>query len=211
MGPLAVISISSPNQRRQFLASVRTVSRIRWVTMKTIAIHAEQDLGPAVFIASVRSGLAAPPERRSEALRTLPGNGLRMELAERRQEVVDASVAVGGLLRAEAFSTLMRVKYDQPVSMLARWIVDRRVLTVNWCAQIMLPLFQFQRPGLDPMPAMREVRDEFEGTFDDWETLEWFVTPNAALQYESPARRVPRDPCAVLQAARVDRFIARGL
>ncbi|MDY0749081.1 hypothetical protein SNE35_31580 [Paucibacter sp. R3-3] len=160
--------------------------------MKLSSVDQEQGAGFAGLSTSVLHAYSSPPA----------GVASRRELAERRQAVVDATVPVGGLLRAEAFSKLLLTRFGQPVPLLAHWIVHRRVLSVNWCTEIMVPLFQFERPSLEPISAMREVRAQFEGTLDDWAILEWFVMPNAVLEYDSPARRISHDSNAVVQAAR---------
>jgi hypothetical protein len=104
----------------------------------------------------------------------------------------------------------MRRRSDQPISTLARWIVDREVVHFAWQGATLLPLFQFDRYRvlLDPMvvSVVRELRD----AFDDWEIALWFVTPNAGTNGVAPVDEVESNLSAALAAARTDRFVALG-
>jgi len=73
-----------------------------------------------------------------------------------------------------------------------------------------LPLFQFEFPGLHVVPGVAEVIAELGGCLDDGEIAEWFVRPNCGLHCTSPAAAMAADPGAVLQAARADRFALQG-
>ena len=58
--------------------------------------------------------------------------------------------------------------------------------------------------------AMSQVSAELAGVFDAWEMCCWLAAPNSALEGRVPIDVLDKDPGAVLQAARMDRFIARG-
>ena len=105
---------------------------------------------------------------------------------------------------------LLRRRTSQPISMLARWIVERRVVSFGWQGEYLLPMFQFDRADMTVRRSVSAVLREFDGTFDDWELAAWFALPNAWLQDDSPLDLLPLDPHAVLDAARADRFVARG-
>jgi len=117
----------------------------------------------------------------------------------------------GGMASGDDLALLMGRSSPQPISQLARWIVAREVLCVEWQTQTLLPLFQFScglhglRPGM--AAALRELVD----VFDAWELALWFARGNRALGGASPADTLARDGTAVWQAARTDRFIAAGL
>lgn len=129
---------------------------------------------------------------------------------ERRFAALRAAlVRQGGCLPADEVCALLRAQWDQPLSRLARWIVQREVASVTWRGQVWLPLFQFERPSLDVVPAAADVVRMLRCVYDDWELAEWFARPNSLLAGGSPATRITSDPCAVKEAARLDRFINR--
>ena len=117
----------------------------------------------------------------------------------------------GGLATAEEVIRLMRRQSDQPISTLARWIVDRSIVHFARQGATLLPLFQFDRDRmlLDPMAigVVQELRD----IYDDWEIALWFVTPNTSTSGVAPVDAFESNPMAALAAARTDRFVALGL
>ena len=118
--------------------------------------------------------------------------------------------ATGGLLSADFMAVLLRRHFDQPLSLLARWIVRREVLTVPTCGRNCLPMFQFDPVALAVRPAVRDAMTELRDVFDDTEMLAWFAESNLLLDGRSPAEAVLCHPAAVVQAARSDRFVATG-
>jgi hypothetical protein len=116
----------------------------------------------------------------------------------------------GGLLCSEELERQLRPRLEQPISQIARWIVSRSIVTLSWEARTWIPAFQFLQPELAVRPCCGRVVSELEAVFDDWELAWWFATPNTWLDGASPVSCLDRDEL-VLQAARADRFIARGL
>ncbi len=116
----------------------------------------------------------------------------------------------GGFASGEEIVQIMRASWRQPISVLARWIVARQVLSFSWRSQILLPLFQFEESRMRPLDGVVAVTTELKDVFDDLELADWFIKANAWLGDDAPADRVITDPPAVLEAARADRFIARG-
>lgn len=116
----------------------------------------------------------------------------------------------GGLVTGEELAGRMRTRHEQPISVLARWIVSRCVLSIAWRGQTLVPLFQFEPHDLSVRRSVGRVIVELRDVFDDWELALWFAQPNAWLGHASPLRMLDEDAAAVLQAARADRFIARG-
>ena len=98
----------------------------------------------------------------------------------------------------------------RPISVLARWIVDKRVVSLRWHGEYLLPMFQFQRTDMAVRRAVTDVLEEFDGTFEDWDLAAWFALPNDWLEGVAPIDLLDAAPAAVRQAARADRFIARG-
>ena len=128
----------------------------------------------------------------------------------RANEVLHAYRRTGGLASGDELTFLLRRRTSQPISMLARWIVERRVVSFGWRGEYLLPMFQFDRADMGVRRPVSAVLGEFDGTFDDWELATWFALPNTWLGDDAPVDVLPRDPHAVLQAARADRFVARG-
>ncbi len=142
-----------------------------------------------------------------------PACALRATWNERQERRFDrlrgALARHGGFAPADSVSELLRAHWDQPMSRVARWIAHREVVSVTWRAQVWLPLFQFERPSLDIVPAVGALVRELRPVYDDWELAEWFAGPHGALAGRAPAAEVLRNPCAVREAARLDRFVNR--
>ena len=151
---------------------------------------------------------AAPP---ASMQRMRPPTPMRPIGADARaNEVLHAYRRTGGLASGDELTRLLRRHTSQPISMLARWIVERHVVSFEWQGEYLLPMFQFDPAGIAVRRPVSAVLDEFDGAFDDWNVATWFALPNAWLGDEAPVDVLERDPHAVLQAARADRFIARG-
>jgi hypothetical protein len=116
----------------------------------------------------------------------------------------------GGMASGEEVARQLRQRCDQPISMLARWIVSRTVVSIAWRAQTLLPTFQFDRRDMSLRTPVVQAIAELRDVFDDWDLALWFAQPNAWLKDSSPVDLLAQDDTAVLQAARADRFVARG-
>ena len=125
-------------------------------------------------------------------------------------ELRSAFQRCGGLASGDELAGLVRPHWDQAVSTVARWIVTRSVLAVSWQAQTLLPLFQFEAPTMLLRGCMPAVLAELAPVYDEWDLALWFAEPNTWLDGAVPAELVARRPAAVLEAARADRFVARG-
>lgn len=99
---------------------------------------------------------------------------------------------------------------SQAMSLVARWIVTRSVVTVPGPCGRMLPLFQFDPVTATPRPSMAPVLSELRDVFDEAELALWFVTSSNWLQGDRPAMVMNKNLPAVLRAARADRFLATG-
>jgi hypothetical protein len=124
--------------------------------------------------------------------------------------MVDAYRRSGGLLSGDEVALLLREHASQPLSVIARWIVTRRVVSYVWQSQTLVPMFQFDRSDMSLRRGTSEVVDELADTFDDWELAAWFAEPNSWLHGAAPVEMIEVDQRAVQQAARADRFVARG-
>jgi len=124
--------------------------------------------------------------------------------------MVQAFRATGGVVCGDELACLLRRRSKQPISIVARWIVSRQVVSFEWQSQTMLPLFQFDPSDMALRPCVMEIVGELVDTYDDWGAAVWFASPNAWLDGAMPLKRVDTDTKEVLDAARADRFIARG-
>ena len=118
--------------------------------------------------------------------------------------------ATGGVVSGDSLAMMLRGGSDQPISLLARWIVNRQVLSFECHSQTLLPMFQFDSSGVTVRPGLRPVMAELSEVFDDRELVDWFAAPNGWLSGKAPAAVFAVDLPAVLQAARADRFVASG-
>jgi hypothetical protein len=116
----------------------------------------------------------------------------------------------GGILCVDQVASLMRAGEAQPVSRLARWIVEGSVVHFEWHSRVFLPMFQFEVPGLSLRPEAVAVMAELKDVFDDLGLALWFARSNSLLDGDAPIDRMADDAAAVVQAARADRFAFLG-
>ncbi|HEX2543675.1 MAG TPA: hypothetical protein VHL79_02280 [Ramlibacter sp.] len=121
-----------------------------------------------------------------------------------------AFAATGGIVASEEMVGRLRRRTDQPISRLARWIVDREVLSFQWHGHTMLPMFQFDPHSLAPYAEFTTALRELVPALSDWEIAVWFATPNVWLEERSPVDAILSDAAAVFDAALAERFLARG-
>jgi len=127
----------------------------------------------------------------------------------RRAATLQVYERTGGLARSDEVLSLLRQRTSQALSLLARWIVDQRVVSFEWQGQRLLPMFQFDPADMTIHRGAAAVLAELSGTFDDWELAAWFAEPNNGLQGRIPIEVLGVDLDAVLGAARADRLGAR--
>jgi hypothetical protein len=116
----------------------------------------------------------------------------------------------GGAWTCDVAAELLRGTMGQPISKLARWIVDGDLIRFQRRSRWFLPTFQFSHPEMTPLPCVGRVVGELRGVFDEREIVSWFANPNSWLNGARPAELAARRPQCVIQAARADRFIATG-
>jgi hypothetical protein len=128
----------------------------------------------------------------------------------RSEQLLAALRQSGGVVTPDQLAALMRPHHDQPVSVIARWVKQRAILSVSWRGQTFIPLIQFNPDSMQPREDFVSVLRELADAFDDWELASWLAEPNAWLDGQTPARCLEADLGRVLHAARADRFIAKG-
>jgi hypothetical protein len=135
----------------------------------------------------------------------------RLQWRDRRcATMADAYARSGGLCLDIDVEGLLRMHTSQPLSVLARWIVERRLVMFVCEAQRWIPLFQFDRADMSLRPHVQRVVAELDSAFDEPKLAQWFAWPNSSLNGRAPVEIIERDPTTVLAAARIDRLAANG-
>lgn len=132
--------------------------------------------------------------------------------------VASAFSGTGGLVSGDDLAELIRHRCEVagwlpesvPVSLVARWVVARAVVTLDSPWGPMFPLFQFDLSTASVVDAMAPLLAELRPVFDDVELALWFVTPNDWLGGARPVSVMHHSLSTVLLAARADRFVAGG-
>lgn len=118
---------------------------------------------------------------------------------------------LGGVVSGDDLAAILRDHHPQPISVVARWLVRRSILSFSWRGQTLIPLFQFERSTMCPRSDVLAIIRELQDAFNNWEVALWFATPNAWLDDSTrPVTMVGSDPQAVLRAAQADRYIVLG-
>lgn len=156
-----------------------------------------------------------PPAHPGRPARPTDGGGVRVAPPRlsvapgTRQAVLRRYQQHHGLAGGDEVAARLRGHVAQPISTLARWIVGREVVVLPGHT-VLLPLFQFDFDAGRVSPAVGAVLAELRPVFDDWDLVSWFATPNALLDAALPMQCLDGDPAALIEAARIDRFIAAG-
>jgi hypothetical protein len=124
-------------------------------------------------------------------------------------EMLAAFRSSGGLARAHEVLELPEGR-GPGVATLARWIVERDVISFEWHSQTWLPWFQFKHPGRLPDPSVGAVLAALGAVRDDWAFALWLARPHPMLAGRTPVDAFAGAAEAVLQAARADGLGARG-
>jgi len=133
------------------------------------------------------------------------------QLQERQYRFMQAAFErTGGLVSGTELAHRLGRSCDQPISRLARWIVDRTIVSLEWRSAIHVPMFQFEARTMVPREPVLSVLAELRDVFDGWQTALWFSEPNYWLGGHCPLEEVRQDPSSVIEAARADRFLIRG-
>jgi len=136
--------------------------------------------------------------------------GLGCECGYHRADCLADYSAYGGVANGNEVAERLRVTVRQPLSVLARWIVDRHVITFTCRARPMLPLFQFDFDQGCVRDGAAAALSELTAVMSDDEVARWFSLPNTWLNGAVPAQKLLIDVPGVVAAARADRFVAKG-
>jgi hypothetical protein len=116
-------------------------------------------------------------------------------------ELVAGYGAHGGLASTEEVVGLMRPHWRQPISILAKWIIGRKVVSFMSRTQFVLPVFQFARPRMTPNDAVGDCSIELGDVMGVEAFAAWFVRPCEWLGRRMPVDLLSNDPDAVVDAA----------
>lgn len=122
--------------------------------------------------------------------------------------LLDAYRGSGGLASAEELLLSFKHRGGPDVSMLARWIVARQVISFGWQSRTWLPRFQFSPHDMTPRGDLGPTLAELNDVYDECELATWFATPNLSLSGRTPVQAFMTSCSAVNRAARIDRFVA---
>lgn len=132
--------------------------------------------------------------------------------SDRDQEFIDLLAAYrssGGLARTnEVVGSFMRGNATD-TEQLARWMVTRQIISIDWHDQTWFPWFQLDRESGQPRPLVGEIVRELSSELDHWEIASWFAQPNPWLNAFSPAESLASRSADVLAAAQVCRFLVK--
>jgi hypothetical protein len=112
----------------------------------------------------------------------------------------------GGLARAQEVFTLFKSRSALGVVTLAHAMAQRTVLSLEWHADVWVPLFQFEHQHMGVKPPLAPVFAALNPVFTPWELAHWCAQPHLLLNGQSPADALDTDATQVLRAACADRF-----
>jgi hypothetical protein len=139
---------------------------------------------------------------------SLPQHDIASRIEFARME--SAYAPHGGMLCSDEAVRQMRELWDQPISVLAKWIVARTMITIDWRHEMLIPMFQIDLCARSLRSGCAEITMELRDVMDDWEIARWFAACNPWLGGLPPVDMMVMSSREAFHAARVARFIARG-
>ena len=116
-------------------------------------------------------------------------------------------VGEGGLMSEQALQARLN-RQGRPSNEVTAWLDQGVLRSIGWGTQRWLPMFQLSDEGCSLRPDVAAVAEELVGAMDDLEILAWFVCPNESLDRQTPLSSLRMRYRDVLEAARVDHFLA---
>ena len=148
---------------------------------------------------------------RPQALRFLPASAVLHDPdADTFASATAAYECSGGLLAADTVAMTLDRRQGQGISRVARWIVDRRVLSIAGFGGFWLPAFQLNPVTWTPRVELAPVLATLPPPTETWCWTDWFAEANELLHGRRPADLLACAPGEVLQAARQLRFVCMG-
>ena len=116
----------------------------------------------------------------------------------------------GGLVRGDDLAMCLGQGQTAGHARLARLMVSGQVFSFAWLDTYWLPMFQFDPTAPGPRAESCAVLRELVEVLDGWSLAVWFVQPSSCLANRSPLDLLRSDLPAVLQAARLQRYVVKG-
>jgi hypothetical protein len=137
-----------------------------------------------------------------------PVHAIALFQAQACDRLLQAYLPFGGVMSGDELVARLAGRVQQPISQVAHWIVDDRLIHFSARGATCIPHFQFD--GCAVRPLLQSALAELRGPFDAFEVAQWFVTPNALAAWRSPAELVLAADAEVVAMARADRYLAGG-
>ena len=166
------------------------------------SIVADFEFGPSLHLAATRPA-TTPAEPPTSPFLWVDGD-------PRPAEVLRAFERSGGVQDGNEVARMLRRRHAQPISTLARWIVDAHVVSFAWRGDYLLPVFQFDQREATVRPQVASVLDVLDGRLKDIDLAAWFALPHELLDGAAPVDVIGRDLHAVVDAARAERRTGRA-
>jgi hypothetical protein len=116
----------------------------------------------------------------------------------------------GGISRLQGLASIGPVRSDGREVDADGLVAEGRLFGFEWHHALWIPLFQIDQPGPAVAAAPQRVIAEFCGALDGWALASWFVQTNASLEDHCPIEWLRTRLPDVLEAARLDRFVAKA-
>lgn len=100
----------------------------------------------------------------------------------------------GGVESCDTLACLLRPHVAQPVSVVAHWLVERKIIAFDWRSRTFIPMFQFSMHDMSPRADVLQVVAMLAPVFDASQLALWFVQPNTALAGSTPVEKFRREP-----------------
>jgi hypothetical protein len=116
--------------------------------------------------------------------------------------------ATGGTAHGEKLAHVLQHHGLHELMSLSRLISKGKVFSFVWRKNYWVPMFQFERNTLIPLPGLQPVIAELGKMQDDWSRSVWFTQPHAQLGYQKPVDLIGTHPATVLHACRISPHVA---
>lgn len=126
------------------------------------------------------------------------------EREEAHERLIADYTSRGGILLAAQVLERLRARRPQPLSVLARWITDRDVISFTFKDRLLLPAFQFQLGDMAVLSPVQESIKALRPMLSDLEIAQWFLMPNNYVGGNRPIECIAEHPEVVERAARIE-------